>query len=191
MQNSVNKLRAREYVNIYAVVGCFIVLIAIIPGMTSAMLCIMEIIMCCQIGRIYRGDRFTIQEAMAMCRIVGFVAIVAPMIALEIINLVPILGWLIKAAVAAGIMKGLGEAIIARYEKAERELAVEPPQIRPPAIEASHVAMLAAPAAGVTCASATGVSVEERLAKLTELLGKALISQAEHDAKRREILAGM
>lgn len=129
-----------------------------------------------------------------MCRIVGFVAIVAPMIALEIINLVPILGWLIKAAVAAGIMKGLGEAIIARYEKAERELAVEPPQIRPPAIEAPHVAMLAAPAAVPTCASATGatgVSVEERLTKLTELVGKALISPTEYEAKRREILAGM
>ena len=191
MQNSVNKLRAREYVNLYAVVGCLIVLIAIIPGMTSAMLCIMEIIMCCQIGRIYRGDRFTIQEAMAMCRIVGFVAIVAPMIALEIINLVPILGWLIKAAVAAGIMKGLGEAIIARYEKAERELAVEPPQIRPTAIEASHVAMLAASASVATCASATEASVEERLTKLTELVGKALISPTEYEAKRREILAGM
>jgi len=191
MQNSVNKLRAREYVNNYAIVGCFTVLIAIIPGMTSAMLCIMEVVMCCQIGRIYRGDRFTIQEAMAMCRIVGFVAIVAPMIALEIINFVPILGWLIKAAVAAGIMKGLGEAIIARYEKAERELTVELPQIRLPTTEAPHVAMLAAPAAVVTCASTTGASVEERLTKLTELVGKALISQTEYEAKRREILAGM
>jgi len=49
----------------------------------------------------------------------------------------------------------------------------------------------ALPAGPVVGSAQIQGDVETRLRQLGELLAKALISQAEHDAKRREILAGM
>ena len=77
--------------------------------------------MCYQIGKIYRGEDYAMRDAVAVARIVGLVAIAAPMIALEAANAVPITGRAVKGTIAGGVIKTLGEAIIARYEKMEAE----------------------------------------------------------------------
>ena len=114
------KARARKWVNGYTVAGTAIVIAAIIPGTTSTALAAMEAHMCYQIGKIYRGEDYTMKEAVAVARIVGLVAIAAPMVALEAANAVPIAGWAVKGTIAGGVIKTLGEAIIARYEKMDR-----------------------------------------------------------------------
>jgi len=85
-----------------------------------------------------RVEDYTMKEAVAVARIVGLVAIAAPMVALETANAVPIAGWAVKGTIAGGVIKTLGEAIIARYEKMEREgtdisIADMPPVLESPA----------------------------------------------------------
>src|SRR6204780_250505 len=104
------KARARKWVNGYTVAGTAVVIAAIIPGTTSTALAAMEAHMCYQIGKIYRGEDYTMKEAVAVARIVGLVAIAAPMVALEAANAVPIAGWAVKGTIAGGVIKTLGEA---------------------------------------------------------------------------------
>ena len=97
--------------------------------------------MCYQIGKIYKGEDYTMKEAVAVARIVGLVAIAAPMVALEAANAVPIAGWAVKGTIAGGVIvkHAFGEAIIARYEKMEREgtditITDMPPVLESPAL---------------------------------------------------------
>jgi uncharacterized protein (DUF697 family) len=196
VQNSEKKLRARARVNRYAALGTVIVIAAIIPGTTSITLAVIEVIMCCQIAKIYRGEEFTLQEAIAVGRIVGFVALAAPMLALEIVNLIPFAGWLVKGAVAGGVIKVLGEVIIARYEKAENQWlvtsAAEVPTIHSGRTDATGTWQRVLPPAGRVpplIPATTGPAVDERLEKLVALRTKGLISQAECDSRRQQIVA--
>jgi uncharacterized protein (DUF697 family) len=188
------KARARKWVNGYTVVGTGVVIAAVIPGATSTALAAMEAHMCYQIGKIYRGDNYTMQEAIAMARIVGLVAIAAPLVALEALNAVPIAGWAVKGTVAGGVIKTLGEAIIARYEKMEMQ-GVDNAVIDVPTVVAdpAHAPggpppLLMPPAGPLKSAAVSNPDVEGRLQKLADLLGKNLISQAEYDQKRQHIL---
>ena len=47
-----------------------------------------------------RGFGSALKEAVAVARIVGLVAIAAPMVALEAANAVPIAGWAVKGTIA-------------------------------------------------------------------------------------------
>jgi len=93
------KARARKWVNGYTVAGTAVVIAAIIPGTTSTALAAMEAHMCYAIGKIYKGEDYTMKEAVAVARIVGLVAIAAPMVALEAANAVPIAGWAVKGTI--------------------------------------------------------------------------------------------
>ena len=75
--------------------------------------------MCYEIGKIYRGDNFTMGEAVRVAAAVGIAAVAGQLVALEALNLIPLAGWAVKGAVAGGIIKGLGEAIILHYESLE------------------------------------------------------------------------
>jgi uncharacterized protein (DUF697 family) len=110
---------ARTWVNGYSIAGAGIVIAAVFPGTTSAALVTIEITMCYQIGKIYRGDDYEWGEAVAAAGVVGLAAVVGKLAALEALNLVPFAGWAAKAPIAAGIIKGLGEAIIAFYEQTD------------------------------------------------------------------------
>ncbi|HEY5298687.1 MAG TPA: hypothetical protein VIK59_12275 [Verrucomicrobiae bacterium] len=189
------KTRARKWVNGYTVAGTAVVIAAIIPGTTSTALAAMEAHMCYAIGKIYKGENYTMKEAVAVARIVGLVAIAAPMVALEAMNAIPVAGWAVKGTIAGGVIKTLGEAIIARYEKMEREgaditITDMPPVLESPALapDALHKMLTPPPAIPPKIPATSGHSVDDRLQKITDLFGKKLISQAEYDAKRQQIL---
>lgn len=112
--------KARLWVNGYVVAGSAIVIAAVFPGSTSAALITMEGHMCYKIGKIYRGEDYTMGEAVAAAGVVGLASIGAKLVALEALNLIPFAGWAVKAPVAAAVIKGLGEAIIAYYEEHEK-----------------------------------------------------------------------
>jgi uncharacterized protein (DUF697 family) len=107
---------AREWVNGYAITGTGIVVAAIVPGATSLALMAIEATMCFHIGRIYRGDNFSMKEAGGIATSVGLAAVAGQIIALEALTLIPWAGWAAKGATAGGIIKTLGEAIISFYE---------------------------------------------------------------------------
>lgn len=116
---SSKKQKARRWVHGYVVAGTSIVVAAVIPGGSSAALITMEGHMCYQIGKIYRGDEYSFAEAVAAAGVVGLVGVGAKIAALEALNFVPFAGWVVKAPIAAGVIKGLGETIIAYYEGLE------------------------------------------------------------------------
>jgi uncharacterized protein (DUF697 family) len=111
--------KARTWVNGYAVAGAAAVAAAVFPGSTSLALVAIETHMCYQIGKIYRGDEYSMAEAVAAAGLVELASIAGKLAALEALNLLPFAGWIVKAPVAAGVIKGLGEVIIAHYEKLE------------------------------------------------------------------------
>ena len=189
------KSRARKWVNGYTVAGTAVVIAAIIPGTTSTALAAMEAHMCYQIGKIYRGENYTMKEAVAVARIVGLVAIAAPMVALEAMNAIPIAGWAVKGTIAGGVIKTLGEAIIARYEKMELEgtdaQVIDAPnalEIQAHPTDALHKMLNPPPAAPPRIPATSGPTVDDRLQKLADLFAKKLITQAEYDARRQQIL---
>lgn len=184
--------RARAWVNGYTAVGIGIVVAAIVPGSTSVALIGIEVTMCYQIGKIYRGEKYTMQEATAAARVVGLVAITAQIIALEAMDFIPIAGWAVKGGVAGGVIKTLGEAIIKHYEKLEQQSAgagyieVASHSATPAQMNVSPPLLTATPPIIPT---APTVSIEERLRKLAGLHSQNLISQMEHDDKKRQILS--
>jgi len=189
------KSRARKWVNGYTVAGTAIVIAAIIPGTTSTALAAMEAHMCYAIGKIYKGEDYTMKEAVAVARIVGLVAIAAPMIALEAANAVPIAGRAVKGTIAGGVIKTLGEAIIARYEKMEAEgmdgdIIDVPGTPETPAHPTGIFQKMLhpSPATPPKIPATSGPTVDERLQKLADLFGKNLITLDEYDARRRKIL---
>jgi len=101
MSTDDKKVRARRWVNGYAIAGTGVVIAAVIPGSTSAALVAMEGHMCYQIGKIYRDDNYSMQEAVAAARVIGLVSVSAPLIAMEAMNaIVPDLEQLSASLVA-------------------------------------------------------------------------------------------
>ena len=84
-----------------------------------------------------------------------------------------------KNGVAGAIIKGLGEAIIAHYEKLEKGIVET---------ELSTVIDVSATTSKQPL-TATGSSGHDRLQKIQDLLDKKLIIQAEYDTKRQQILS--
>ena len=71
-------------------------------------------------SRLYcRGTGIAVARVAAS--VIGVAAIAAKVAVLEALNLVPFAGWAVKAPVAAGVIKLLGEATIAYYESLEQE----------------------------------------------------------------------
>lgn len=113
------KEHARVWVHSYVVIGTGIVVAAVVPGLTSVALGTMETHMAYEIGKIYRGDNFTMGEALRVAAAVGIACVAGPLAALEALNLIPFAGWAVKGVVAGGVIKALGEAIIYHYEALE------------------------------------------------------------------------
>ncbi len=111
--------RSRVWVNGYAIAGAAAVAAAVFPGTTSVALVAIEGHMCYEIGKIYRGEEYSMGEAIGAAGMVGLASIAGKLVALEALNLLPLVGWAIKAPVAGGVIKALGEVIIAHYEGLE------------------------------------------------------------------------
>jgi uncharacterized protein (DUF697 family) len=115
------KKKARDWVNGYAVTGASVAAAAIVPGSTSAALCVLEGTMVLHIGRIYRGDRFSKEDAAAVIGAAGFAGSIGlgTKMAMEGMNFFGPVAWIIKGGIAGGVIKSLGEAIIAYFESIE------------------------------------------------------------------------
>jgi len=118
--------QAREWVNNYAITGTAIVVAAIVPGTTSVALMAIEATMCFHIGRIYRGVDFSKKEAAGIAASVGLAAVAGQIVALEALTFIPWAGWAAKGAIAGGIIKTLGEAIISYYENKDANSSPTP-----------------------------------------------------------------
>ncbi len=113
--------RARKWVNGYATTGGGVAAVAIIPGTTSAALFTLETTMVLHIGRIYRGQQFSREDAIAVAGAAGFAGTIGlgAKVAMEGLNFFPFIGWAIKGGIAAGVIKSLGELIIKYFESIE------------------------------------------------------------------------
>lgn len=111
--------RAKGWVNGYTVIGTGIVVAAVFPGTTSIALIAIEEHMCCEIGKIFRGENYSLVDAATASTSIGLVAIGVQLAALEACNFLPGPGWLIKGGVAGTTIKLLGESIISFYESIE------------------------------------------------------------------------
>jgi len=179
--------RARAWVNGYTAAGTAIVIAAVFPGSTSAALIVMETHMCLQIGKIYKGEHYSMREAASAARVIGLVAVAAKLVALEALNAVPFAGWAVKGVVAGGVIKALGESIIAHYEKQTRaangqilnaEVVYEQPCL-PPVITNST---------SFSFPVNSSVPIDERLRRIAHLLRQGFISTPEYESLRQQIL---
>lgn len=119
--SNAKKEKATSWVNGYAATGGGVAAAAIIPGATTAALFTLETTMVIHIGRIYRGQQFTKEDAVAVVGAAGFAGTVGlgSKIAMEGLNFFPIIGWAIKGGIAASVIKTLGTLIIKYFESIE------------------------------------------------------------------------
>ncbi len=104
--------KAREWVNgnTAAAVGV-VIATALIPGAATAALTVQEVAMAYKIGGIYRAE-FSHTDAKAVAAHIGLGAVAGKIAALEAAILAGPFAFAIKPAIAATIVKALGEAII-------------------------------------------------------------------------------
>jgi len=116
------KARARKWVNGYALTGSGVAAAAIIPGATTAALFTLETTMVLHIGRIYRGQHFSKEDAVAVAGAAGFMGTVGlgAKVAMEGLTFFPVVGWAIKGGIAGTVIKTLGELIIKYFESIEQ-----------------------------------------------------------------------
>ncbi|WP_373535462.1 hypothetical protein [Microcoleus sp.] len=109
--------RARNWVNGNTAAAVAVVCgTALVPGAAAVILLSQEAIMAYHIGSIYKSE-FSQQDAAALAGEIGLAAVAGKVLALEAAILAGPAAFLIKPAIAAGIVKLLGEAIIAYCEE--------------------------------------------------------------------------
>jgi uncharacterized protein (DUF697 family) len=129
--------KAREWVHITAAGGGSLAAVPI-PGIGTAGLAAMEATLIYWIGRIY-GEKV---DATAIARIAGSLEIASLGIkvgVMELLNLVPIAGWVAKIPIAVGIIEGIGALAIKHFEDRtpNKEYTVDPDvEAKAPKVEA-------------------------------------------------------
>jgi len=114
--NDERRRKAEAWVNGYTATAVGTVLAtALVPMAASAILCTLEGTMCYQIGKIYRND-WSMGEAMAAAGVVGLAAVAGQIAALEAAILTGPFAFAIKPAIAAGIVKTMGQLVIKHFE---------------------------------------------------------------------------
>ena len=86
-----------------------------IPGATSAGLCALETHMIYWVGRIY-GEELKHTDVLMIGAGLEVASQGLKLIAVEGANLVPVVGWGIKGAIAGSVIEGIGEMIIRHFE---------------------------------------------------------------------------
>lgn len=108
---------ATNWVNGYTATGTALVIaVCHIPGMATGVCVTIEGIMCFQIGKIYRGSDYSMEDAAAAAASIGLASLVGTIVAIEAAALLGPLGWPIKGPLTAGLIKTLGELVIKYYE---------------------------------------------------------------------------
>jgi uncharacterized protein (DUF697 family) len=118
--SSTRQSRARATTNGFALAGGVIAFFALFPGSVSVALCILELLLCYRIGKIYLGDEYSLGDEITSYAWVFLAALAGQVVAsilLEALTFVPLLGWAIKGGVAAAIIKILGSVLADHYEK--------------------------------------------------------------------------
>ncbi len=108
---------AKKWVNGYTATGTALVIaVCHVPGMATGVCMSIEGIMCFQIGKIYRGTDYSLEDAAAAAASIGLASAVGTIVAIEAAALLGPLGWPIKGPLSAGLIKSLGELVIGYYE---------------------------------------------------------------------------
>lgn len=88
---------------------------ALIPGAASLLLCALEGTMCFQIGKIYCSD-WSLGEAKAAAGVVGLASLAGKIVALEAAILAAPFAFALKPAIAAAIVKIMGQLVVKHFE---------------------------------------------------------------------------
>lgn len=113
---SEQRRKAEAWVNGYTATAVASVLAtALVPGAATAILCTLEATMCYQIGKIYKTN-WTSAEGAAVASTIGLAAFVGKIAALEGSILLGPFAFAAKPAIAAGIVKGMGQLVIKHFE---------------------------------------------------------------------------
>ena len=72
--------------------------------------------MCCQIGQIYHGRSYSWHAARIAAGVIGIMSFFGQMMVLEAFNVTPLVGWLVKGQISAGVIKQMGEQVVRYYE---------------------------------------------------------------------------
>lgn len=107
------KDRAWKWVHVYAA-GAATLALAPIPG-TSLALGGIETHMIYWIAKIY-GEELSIKEIAIVAGGLEISGIALKAVAMEALNFLPGLGWVVKSAVAASAVEGIGKVIIDHFE---------------------------------------------------------------------------
>ena len=125
------KARAEEWVHWYATGGAALAVVPI-PIATTLALGAAETTMIYWIARIY-GEQLNKTDLVTIAAGLELGGFVFKAAAIEASNFVPIAGPVIKAAIAAGVIEGIGNAIIKHYDdKYPNRLYTADPEIENP-----------------------------------------------------------
>jgi uncharacterized protein (DUF697 family) len=108
------KGKAREWVHITAAGGGALAAVPI-PGMGTVGLTAMESALIYWVGRIY-GEKLDAKEVAIIAGTLEIASLGIKMGVMEILNFVPIAGWIAKVPIAAGIIEGIGNLAIKHFD---------------------------------------------------------------------------
>ena len=109
--------KARDWVNKNTGAAVAVVIAtALVPGAAAAALFAQEVAMAYKIGGIYKAD-FSMHDAKAVAAHIGLGALAGKIAALEAAILTGPFAFAIKPIIAAGIVKAIGELVIAYCEE--------------------------------------------------------------------------
>lgn len=108
------KQKAQEWVHVTAAGGGALAAVPV-PGIGTIGLAAMEGSLVYWIGRIY-GDKLDKAEVLMIVGTLEIASLGIKVGVLELLNFVPIAGWIAKVPIAAGIIEGIGALAIKHFE---------------------------------------------------------------------------
>jgi uncharacterized protein (DUF697 family) len=108
--------RSREWVHTYAAGGAVLATVPLPPGGNTITLGLAETHMIYWIAKIY-GEDLAVKEIVMVAGGLELAGLGLKAAAMEAANLVPIAGWIVKGAIAASAIEGIGFAIIRHFEQ--------------------------------------------------------------------------
>jgi len=108
--------KAEKWVNGYTATGAgLVVATALVPGAGTAVLISIEGVMCYQIGKFYKHD-YTESDGLAAASVIGIASFLGPIAVFEASLVLGPLAFAAKPAIAAGIIKSMGQLVIKHFE---------------------------------------------------------------------------
>jgi uncharacterized protein (DUF697 family) len=107
--------KARKIIHGFAAAGTAFAALPI-PAGTSAGLTALEVYLVYFVGKIY-GEDLSYAETMMVASGLNVASVALKTLAREGVGLIPVVGWGIRAAIAAAAIEGVGQAAISHFEK--------------------------------------------------------------------------